>query len=523
MVNGRRLKNAVKKVYAIGLDIDTGTPTAYIIERLKELNCKAVHYSTFNDKKTKHHFPKDDVIKRMKLDGEDDITTDVMRGYCADVKKWHPCVIPTIEFIQIIHINEDGRAGIMAEIETAPMDKNRVIVFLKEPYDMATEAKTQIEATRNFSKLPQMLADYLQVPLVDPACFDPSHLFYLPRRKAESTPYAISVFGGPLFDWRNELRPSTKEDADRYAEAIPGGSKCRSTTEGGKALWRWACKRAHGFQLADAISFLASDKERGPASEGITIECPYDSGHSNAGDPSDSACYVKNADLGKWPVVHCHHASCASYDTLDMFAKMLEDGWLSRDVLTDEDYNSVVLDDEQPQAKKANPESDPDPEKSEEPGEAEQGDAYPKSESEPKQDEEPEYLTAIKKLTPKSREADIEAAILKLLKAKLSITKRADAERILGKQLKLNKAKLTNLLAQVRKESGLNVEKPGKAHKDGKTTFRYEGYFDWEDAADVCKEAVLAANKSAGFPVLSIMDDYPVFLTQKRAAPSLKK
>ena len=226
-------------------------------------------------------------------------------------------------------------------ISHKPIPKHRVIVPLAEPFVIAKEGRTAKEAQDKWAKVPQALADRLGVG-IDKVCLDVSRLFYLPRHP-KGGKHETSVFGGQLLDWRDlDIEDVWGEEAKNL-----GRGQSKSTTDEGRALGRWSVQRAHGFQIAQAVEDLASEKVRGSASSGITCECPFDEDHSNPGDPDDVA-FCCNAGDGPSElfVAHCRHDSCRERTNLDFLGKLIADGWFGdTDVLTDEDYNNAEIDD----------------------------------------------------------------------------------------------------------------------------------------------------------------------------------
>src|SRR5262249_42642234 len=159
----QRLKMAVKEVTAIGLDIDNATPDAEIIAAVKKQNCAAVIYSTHSYMNTKSSFKKDEIIRYLGPDRE--INDEGMQEYLARKKNWHESIIPSIKVMEEVH--ETG--GIMVVIKHAPIPKNRIIIPLRDPYVIAKEGKTQIEAANKWAKYVSAMGTKLQLAF-DPAC-----------------------------------------------------------------------------------------------------------------------------------------------------------------------------------------------------------------------------------------------------------------------------------------------------------------------------------------------------------------
>jgi hypothetical protein len=337
MVKGRRLKTAIKSLYAIGLDVDVGTPTAKIEAAQRQLGCLSVRYSTHSHLASKSSFKRDMLTKWAEKNVGEDVEIDsaLIQDYLTE-KGWEPSLVKTVEYTGDEH--EEG--GIMAVVRHAPMPKHRLIVPLKEPFIIADQGGTQAEAMKLWGKVATALAQLLDIPL-DESCLDPSRLFYLPRH-APGRPYDISLHGGDLYDWRSlELENPWEKVAEQLGKSS-GGSK--SITAKGKELGRWSVKAAHGFLICQVVEDFAPDKVRNQTGIGIEVECPFDEGHSNAGDQDDRACWVVSAGDGpsQFFTIKCQHESCKSFTNLDMLGKMLEDDWFSDSVLEDDSYNAVV-------------------------------------------------------------------------------------------------------------------------------------------------------------------------------------
>ena len=307
MVPGQRLKTAVKALYGVGLDIDTGTPSATVDSAIKKLGCMAVRYTTHSHNKSKTEFPQKKIAK---FAGDREVNDDLMREFCLTEQQWDKSIVDTVEYIGTDHTS----SGIVHQITHAPMPKHRVVMLFAEPFVIENEAPTQDEAMKKWAKVPEALAALLGVPF-DTSCTDPSRLFYFPRH-AKGKPFEISLFGGPYFDWRTlEL-----ENALDQMVANLGKGKSKSVTDEGRELGRWSLKRSHGFQIADVVEQFADDRIRHNTGHGLEIECPFDEDHSNAGDPEDRACLVVNAGEGQseFFTISCRHETCRNKTNLDM-------------------------------------------------------------------------------------------------------------------------------------------------------------------------------------------------------------
>jgi len=225
----------------------------------------------------------------------------------------------------------------------------RLVVFFLVPFDIETEGGLWL-ARLKWRSICDGLAAKLGVTL-DPSRRDLAGAFYFPAY-APGAPHKSYVFGGDLWDWRKALEAfedprasrTTREPRDG-AQWAPdgsyGGGGSRSLTEVGRALGRWSRDYATGFQVADAICDYARERVRSEDGPKIEIECPFDDGHSNPGDPTDRGCAAWNSGDADAPIfiVSCRHAHCQGKTPQDFLGRMLELQWLPASVLTDPAYN----------------------------------------------------------------------------------------------------------------------------------------------------------------------------------------
>jgi hypothetical protein len=193
----------------------------------------------------------------------------------------------------------------------------------------------------------------------DIAAVDLARLNFLPAVKKEM-PFGARVFPGDLLDWRDldvdldtldapapasrrRAAHKTQEKADTAAEGSKRARKPReATTEAGRKLARWDALAARRFQLALALRDHAGDQVRGDDGDKVTVRCPFDAGHSNAGDEDDAGFFAASAAPGRKTgeryVAHCQHNSCEAYNRLDMLARLVEDKVLPGSALVDPKY-----------------------------------------------------------------------------------------------------------------------------------------------------------------------------------------
>lgn len=485
MVPGARKKTAIKSLYVVGLDLDDGLETASLDAKLKKLGVLAVRYSTHSHLKSETHLPREGLMRWAVKQGreEDEPTDELVRDFYRDRHKLSPAVIESMKITGERHES----SGRMVVISHLPIAKHRVLIPLEAPFVIADEGRTAAEAHAKWAKVPQAVADRLGVT-IDKACLDVSRLFYLPRHP-KGGKHETSLFGGPLLDWRD----LQLDDAWATELESMGKGKSKSTTEAGRSLGRWSIGHAHGFQIAQAVEDLASEKCRGPASIGITAECPFDEEHSNAGDPEDMAFFCVNAGDGPSEIftAHCRHDSCRERTNLDFLGKMIEDGWFGdADVLTDEDYNLAEIEDA----------SDPET--------AQKIETVDRARA--------EYEEAIAALEPGADDEVVEEAFRKVIEAGLSALREEAALASIKAKLGVTMASVRRgfkaARAQHRDESG---ETEAKRDPHGRIVFSYQGDFNFDEAFETCFRALLKANREAGEPLFSCLQDKPVRLRRQ--------
>jgi len=114
MAPGRRLKNAVKSIHSMVLDLDTGIPAETVDAAMVKLGCAAIRYTTHSHGKTKSEFKRDKIVKNYP---DAEITTDLMRDFVRKVEHWDESIASTVEIQEEDHTAE----GIIVRVTHAPM------------------------------------------------------------------------------------------------------------------------------------------------------------------------------------------------------------------------------------------------------------------------------------------------------------------------------------------------------------------------------------------------------------------
>ncbi len=353
-IGNERKAKAMEGMWIAGLDLDSGIfpdPIGHKIQN--DLKLTSVIYTTHSHNSTETHVVQNSFAQWSRKHHLDEVpTTDTMRRYMQQAKKWEPWVVETIELAEEPVHTKDGISYVLTH---DPMPKFRVIFPLAQPFIIAKQKLSQQDAINLWKGRLLGLAKILGVP-IDEACLDPSRLFYLARRR-EGRDFQIIVTSGEALDFDKvpsiDTRSRTKPDDNVFAQAAKelGSSDGADLVFNGFSLKRWAKTTADSFDAAGMIRAACPDKIRSDdGQDKLEIECPFDYEHGNAGDTDDRACYVWSAHAGstedafKWG---CRHNSCSGRTRLDFVCEALRAGWFTTADLENESYRIVTVDDDE--------------------------------------------------------------------------------------------------------------------------------------------------------------------------------
>ncbi|MER9221924.1 DUF927 domain-containing protein [Mesorhizobium sp. M0644] len=352
LVDGRRLNQAVTKLYMMGLDIDSGASMQDTMRKLQTMGLFFVAYTTHSHGKGQIDIKKDRFYKWANDNGyETEATVETVKLFLTsgDVK-YTDDVIASISEVTSSH----ETSGIQLHVTTKPFDKFRLLFVLEDPYVIAEQPGSQRDAIKAWGDMILGMGASLGIS-VDRAARDCSRLFYLPSKAKGSTSARVIVSAGRALDWRSiskiDVAGTVSSDPFDQAASIMGG-KIRGqilSPQKGLHLQKWASERAHGFQISSVFKDHCDDRirvETGPGK--YTVECPFDDDHSNAGDPDDPGCFIQDAGMDAESFTfRCSHDSCAGHDRLAMLEKAMVDRWFTDDVLTDPAYDISGADEEE--------------------------------------------------------------------------------------------------------------------------------------------------------------------------------
>ncbi|MDA7425424.1 hypothetical protein [Thalassococcus lentus] len=361
-IDGARKDGAIKTMYAVGLDIDSGAELEAVKNKLKEKNLFAILYTSFRNKTTELVLKHDDIIRKLKLD-ESPNRAQIqiyMREHHKD--RYDEDFIQSIEIIDLRKQTPDGLRTIL---KTRPLDKFRVILPLWEPVELADLGATVNQWKDVWADAVTGVAVNLLDVSFDATSTDVNRLFFTPRHKAGSEWYAAVVMGRPLrFE---EIEPYSKaryvkerDPGDPFATVggdIETGKRERFITDSGFNLNRWHTKHKERWMAADVIETYCADKVRvagGEKAGTVHLECPFEHEHSSEGGTATMARNPDECESGFW-TVFCQHDACKGRDKLHFVKEMVDEGWFPEDVLTDDEWNIPLPDED------LEPEEEPQP------------------------------------------------------------------------------------------------------------------------------------------------------------------
>ncbi len=310
-----RVAKAVITVDAIGLDVDSGEAVEHAINCIKEAGWAAVAYSTFSDMGTESEVPRDDVLAKLDLDR--DPTTEELRAYLRDYCTSYltPEIIDSAEIVDGSRHTSKGVRVVFSHVER---EKYRIVFFLGETLKIMDLAGTHKAALDAFGDLVRGLAQIAGVH-ADPACTDPSRLFYLPRHPKGAKPYTCVVRG----------RGITVDDIPRVPDQKKASRKKSGPilTPSGKDLRHYPREK---MALGSFFDAEASEIVRGSNGDKVFAACPNESRHSDSND-TDAFAMDGDGDAEK-AVWHCSHGGCQADGTLERLAAAMEAGIIDEDL-----------------------------------------------------------------------------------------------------------------------------------------------------------------------------------------------
>ncbi|WP_167647632.1 DUF927 domain-containing protein [Mameliella alba] len=338
-VDGARKAKAMSVMYAIGLDIDSGTTYADMVDKLEALGRFALIYTTHSHGKTGLELKRDEVLRKLQItrDPSEAEVRQFLRDF--DKNRYEEGFIAACTIKEQKHQTSEG---VKIVLDTPELDKMRVIFPLAEPVKLIDLADTQADALAIWEdKITGLARNTLGVHF-DTSCTDPSRLFYTARHPKGGAWDCAIVQGEPLdFDSIEPMKKSAYTSMrDDNAFAVAGGNDDRPpkcTMPSGASLNDWHRDAKGRFQIANLLDHLCPDKIRhagGEAEGHVHIECPFEHEHGSEGGTATMAVNALDSQSEYWSV-WCHHDACQGRRKLQFLEEMLRAGWFEESALTD--------------------------------------------------------------------------------------------------------------------------------------------------------------------------------------------
>ena len=205
-IDGARKDAAIKTMFAVGLDIDSGAALDDVIDKLEERGLFAVVYTSHSHGKDKLVLKHDDVMRKLKIDESPNRTQIQMYLREHHKDRYDEDFIQSIEIEELRHQTPDGLRTIL---KTHPLDKFRVILPLWEPVELSELGATVNQWKDVWADAVIGVGVNMLGVSIDATCSDVNRLFYTPRHPADADDwYAAVVQGRPLrFE---EIEPYSK-------------------------------------------------------------------------------------------------------------------------------------------------------------------------------------------------------------------------------------------------------------------------------------------------------------------------
>ncbi|MCA1288521.1 hypothetical protein [Salipiger bermudensis] len=373
-IGGQRKAKAMDTMYAIGLDIDSGTTLETVRAKILKMGVACFLYTSWNHGKSGVALKRDDVLKKLEIDG--DPTLEQVHDYLRHHGK-NRFEEGFIKRVTIAKQKVQEEDGVKIVLDTPPIDKLRLIFPLAEPVKIIELSERHDDALAIWEDKITGLAQKELGIHFDTSCTDPSRLFYTARHDQKSKDWVCEIVQGkPLvFDEITSMRKSLytrNRDLNPFVEAgdfSQGGQVPNIFLPSGRSLNDWHSKYGKTrFQIADMLQTECPERIRvsgGEASGSVHTECPFEHLHSNEGGTATMATNALDSQSGYW-TWFCHHDACQDRHKLEFLGEAIKEGWFPEEVLFSDDYllpaeEEEIEDDPEDYKPSEDPEAPPEP------------------------------------------------------------------------------------------------------------------------------------------------------------------
>jgi hypothetical protein len=326
-VKQRTLPNVFDLNFMV-LDIDSGQPMAEVRQELINQDLLGVLYTTYSHGTTSTKIKKTEMIKKLHLDDGDEITTKHVKFYLQHHKRYDKRIIDTCQYVKEEHVE----GGVMVFVDHDPMPKYRIVLPLAETFVLSEVTGGNEHSARELWKRKYVGLAHRLGASYDRSCTDISRLFFWPTH-APGGEHAVELVIGDFLDL-NEVEEADPKELDRsnpFTEAgVEGGDLEELETP-----WLRSFMKGKWRSFAAGEFFSSYYDVRNVNGDKITTECPFDGGHSNAGDPEDQGFFSVDGDGEKSFAARCSHDSCADYKKLHFVDQAIQEFNLTEEDLAE--------------------------------------------------------------------------------------------------------------------------------------------------------------------------------------------
>lgn len=353
-IEGARKDAAIKTMYCVGLDIDSGAALDDVITKLEEKGLFAVVYTSFSHGKNQLVLKHDDIMRKLKLDESPN------RAQIQIYMREHHKDRYDEDFIQSIEVEELRRQtpdGLRTVLKTRPLDKFRVVLPLWEPVELADLGATVNQWKDVWADAVTGVAVNMLDVSFDATSTDVNRLFFTPRHSKDAGDWYCAVIQGRPLRFE-EIEPFSKakfvkerDPGDPFAAVggdIDTNKRERFSTDSNFDLNKWHRTNKDRWLAADVIESYCADKVRvagGEKAGTVHLECPFEHEHSAEGGTATMGMNPDENEAGYW-TVFCRHDSCNGRDKLEFVKAMVDEEWFPEDALTADEWNIPLPDEE---------------------------------------------------------------------------------------------------------------------------------------------------------------------------------
>lgn len=263
------------------------------------------------------------------------LVIDVDEGDTVDrvIEALKPLGVLSVVFTSYSHTTKAGPGE----------DRFRIVVFLKEPYELPAEGDERRAALNHWKRKYVGFCETIGVTTFDRTGMDLSRLQRPPRRPSEDAEFKHYIIAGTGLDL------DTVEDGDpkKYSKkevARRSGTLAAVEDDGADAILSdgfdvrgWFNDLGYACMFGDVLDMIGWETRTGDGEE-REIMCPNDAQHSNPGDPDDTACWMKE-DRDDGFRMTCLHDHCHGVHTWDM-VRLIDKAIVDGEVALPDGYES---------------------------------------------------------------------------------------------------------------------------------------------------------------------------------------